>query len=113
MLGGDREDSKLYLTTFILWGVEPLYMTLLVIQGRGGMMAPREQKRAISKILVNQRRNEPPCGIGWPTTWHSPKAPKSRCSASWLSAPQGQWCEEIGALYGCENLIASPCKASI
>ena len=24
-------------------------------------MAPREQKRAISKIMVNQRRNEPPC----------------------------------------------------
>ena len=25
-------------------------------------MAPREQKSAISKILVNQRWNEPPCG---------------------------------------------------
>src|SRR5688572_28028191 len=25
------------------------------------MMTPREQKRAISKILVNQRRHEPPC----------------------------------------------------
>jgi hypothetical protein len=24
------------------------------------MMAPRKLKRAISKILVNQRRNEPP-----------------------------------------------------
>ena len=24
-------------------------------------MAPREQQRAISKILVNQQRNEPPC----------------------------------------------------
>jgi hypothetical protein len=31
------------------------------VQGRCGMMAPREPKRAISKILVNQRRNEPPC----------------------------------------------------
>jgi hypothetical protein len=25
------------------------------------MIAPREQKKAISKILVHQRRNEPPC----------------------------------------------------
>jgi hypothetical protein len=32
MLAGDREESKLYLTIFILWGVESLYMTLLVIR---------------------------------------------------------------------------------
>jgi hypothetical protein len=31
MLTSDREDSKLYLTIFILWGVELLYMTLLVM----------------------------------------------------------------------------------
>ena len=30
MLAGDREESKLYLTIFILWGVESLYITLLV-----------------------------------------------------------------------------------
>ena len=30
MLAGNREDSKLYRTIFILWGVESLYMTLLV-----------------------------------------------------------------------------------
>ena len=30
MPSSDREDSRLYLTIFILWGVEPLYMTLLV-----------------------------------------------------------------------------------
>jgi hypothetical protein len=28
MLASDREDSKRYLTIFILWGVESLYMTL-------------------------------------------------------------------------------------
>ena len=33
----------------------------LVIQGRGGMMAPREQKGALSKILVNSRQTERPC----------------------------------------------------
>ncbi len=31
---------------------------LLVIQGRRGRMAPREQQGALSKILVNQRRTE-------------------------------------------------------
>jgi hypothetical protein len=30
MLASDQEDSKLYPTIFILWGVEPLCMTLLV-----------------------------------------------------------------------------------
>jgi hypothetical protein len=32
----------------------------LVIQGREGMMAPREQKGGTSKIPGHQRRNEPP-----------------------------------------------------
>jgi hypothetical protein len=36
MLASDREDSELYLTIFILWGVESLYMTLF---GEGQMMA--------------------------------------------------------------------------
>jgi hypothetical protein len=30
MLAGNRENSMLYLTIFIRWGVESLYMTLLV-----------------------------------------------------------------------------------
>jgi hypothetical protein len=35
----------------------------LVIQGRSGMMTPREPKRAISKILVNRPKpNEPVTG---------------------------------------------------
>ena len=33
MLTSDREDSKLYRTIFIRWGVESLYMTLLVMKG--------------------------------------------------------------------------------
>jgi hypothetical protein len=33
MLAGNRENSMLYLTIFIRWGVESLYMTLLVKQG--------------------------------------------------------------------------------
>jgi hypothetical protein len=35
-----------------------------VMQGRRGLMAPRKPKRAISNILVNQRRNELPRGHG-------------------------------------------------
>jgi hypothetical protein len=41
-----------------------IYCGLLAIFGDSGSLrhdAPREPKRAISKILVNQRRNEPPC----------------------------------------------------
>ena len=30
MLASDREDNTLYLTIFILWGAESLYMTLLL-----------------------------------------------------------------------------------
>ena len=33
MLASDREDCRLYLTIFIRWGVGPICMTLLVIQG--------------------------------------------------------------------------------
>jgi hypothetical protein len=37
MLASDRVGRKLYCTIFILWGVESLYMTLLVT--RGGKLA--------------------------------------------------------------------------
>jgi hypothetical protein len=49
----------LYLTIFILWGVESPYMTLLVIQVHRSKIVMREEKAANWKIRVNLYRNEP------------------------------------------------------
>ena len=60
MLASDQEDRKLYRTICILWGVEPVCMTLFVIQVNRCTIATRESRLARSNVIVHHERNEQP-----------------------------------------------------
>jgi hypothetical protein len=51
-LSSDREDSRIYFTIFILWGVELACMALLVTKGGGGacLLGPGDRLAVTMKL---------------------------------------------------------------
>jgi hypothetical protein len=58
MPASDREDGKLYLTIFILWGVESLYMTLFSEEG-GRAQLPRHASALTTQLLPRFQARPP------------------------------------------------------
>jgi hypothetical protein len=64
-------------------------------------MAPREQKGAISKILVNQWRNEPSCchrlahHLAFTKSAQEPNGMKLSFSAPLIKELRASWCDRV------------------